>query len=71
MTRPVRLSALAARDLQQARDWFDGQEEGLGDKFLASVQQALERVSNNPDQYQVALLDLHRAQVRPFQYSLF
>lgn len=71
MTRPVRLSALAARDLQQARDWFDGQEEGLGDRFLSSVQQALERISGNPDQYQVALLDLHRAPVRPFQYSLF
>jgi hypothetical protein len=35
LTRPVRLSSLAARDLQQARDWFDGQEEGLGDKFLS------------------------------------
>lgn len=34
MSRPVRLSALAARDLQQARDWFDGQEPGLGDAFL-------------------------------------
>jgi hypothetical protein len=44
VNRPVRLSALAARDLQQARDWFDGQEEGLGDKFLASVEDTLERV---------------------------
>ena len=71
LTRPVRLSALAARDLQQARDWFDGQEEGLGDKFLSSVEQALERISRNPETYQVALLDLHRAPIRPFQYSLW
>ena len=71
LTRPVRLSALAARDLQQARDWFDGQEEGLGAKFLASVEQALERISRNPEAYQVALLDLHRAPIRPFQYSLW
>ena len=71
MTRPVRLSSLAARDLQQARDWFDGQEQGLGDKFLASVEQALERISKNAEQYQVALLDLHRAPIRPFQHSLW
>ena len=71
LTRPVRLSALAASDLQDARDWFDRQEQGLGDKFLASVERALERISRNPDQYQVALLDLHRAPVRPYQYSLW
>jgi hypothetical protein len=35
--RAVRLSALAARDLQQARDWFDRQEQGLGDTFLERV----------------------------------
>ena len=71
LTRPVRLSALAARDLQQARDWFDGQEEGLGDKILGSVERALERISKNAEQYQVALLDPHRAPIRPFQYSLW
>ena len=60
MTRPVRLSSLAALDLQRARDWF-----------LASVEQTLERISQNADQYQIALLDLHRAPIRPFQYSLW
>jgi toxin ParE1/3/4 len=71
VNRPVRLSSLAARDLQQARDWFDGQETGLGDKFLASVEQALEGISRNPETYQVALLDLRRAPVRPYKYSLW
>ena len=71
LTRPVRLSGLAALDLQQARDWFDQREEGLGDRFLASVEQTLERISQNADQYQLALLDLHRAPIRPFQYSIW
>ena len=71
LTRPVRLSSLAALDLQQAREWFDQREDGLGDRFLASVEQTLERISQNADQYQVALLDLHRAPIRPFQYSIW
>ena len=71
MTRPVRLSSLAALDLQQARTYFDQREDGLGDRFLASVEQTLERISQNADQYQVALLDLHRAPIRPFQYSIW
>jgi len=32
---------------------------------------ALERISQNAEQYQVALLDLHRAPIRPFQYSIW
>jgi len=71
LNRPVRISRLAALDLQQARDWFDQREDGLGDKFLGSVEQALERISANPEQYAVALLDLRRAPIRPFHYSLF
>jgi hypothetical protein len=71
LTRPVRLSSLAALDLQQAREWFDQREDGLGDRILASVDQTLERISKNADQYHVALLDLHRAPIRPFQYSLW
>ena len=71
MTRPVRLSSLAALDLQQARNWFDQRQAGLGDRFLESVEQTLERISTNAEQYQVALLDLHRAPIRPFQYSLW
>jgi hypothetical protein len=38
LTRPVRLSSLAALDLQMARDWFDQREAGLGDPFLARVE---------------------------------
>ena len=71
MTRPVRLSGLAAQDLQQARDWFDAREAGMGDKFLNSVEDALDRISRNAEQYQIALLDLRRAPVRPFNYSLW
>jgi hypothetical protein len=44
LNRPVRISWLAALDLQQARDWFDRREDGLGNKFLSSVEQALARV---------------------------
>ena len=66
LTRTVRLSNLAALDLQQARDWFDQREPGLGDRFLESVEQTLQRISTNADQYQIALFDLHRAPIRPF-----
>ena len=71
LNHPVRLSSLAALDLQQARDWFDAREPGRGDTFLERVNETITRISNNPDQYQLALLDLHRAPVRMFKYSVW
>ena len=64
MKRPVRLSALAALDLQKARDWFDAREPGLGDTFLERVNETINRISQNPEQYQVTIADLHRARSR-------
>jgi len=71
LNRPVRLSALAARDLQEARDWFDSREPGLGDTFLERVNDTIRRISENPLQYQVAVLDLRRAPVRRHRFSVW
>ena len=71
LTRPVRLSALAALDLQQARDWFDAREPGLGDTFLDRVNQTITRIAQNPNQYPVAVADLHRAPVPKHRWSVF
>ena len=71
LSHPVRLSALAADDLQQARDWFDAREPGLGDTFLERVNETIERIAANPEQYPVKLVDLHRAPVQRFDYGVW
>jgi hypothetical protein len=53
--RTVRLSTLAALDLQQARDWFDAREPGLGDTFLDRVNETIAKISQDPEQYQIAI----------------
>jgi hypothetical protein len=63
---PVRLSSLAALDLQRARDWLDTQEPGLGDTFLDEVNDTVARIAQNPNQYPIRLADLHRALVHKF-----
>jgi hypothetical protein len=51
LTHPVRLSALAALDIQQAREWHDARELGLGDQFLQRVNETMTRIGQNPHQY--------------------
>jgi hypothetical protein len=48
LTHLVRLSALAALDIQQAREWHDAREPGLGDQFLQRVNETMTRIGQNP-----------------------
>ena len=71
LSRPVQIGALALTDIGEARVWFDRQQEGLGETFLARVNETIQRVEQNPEQYQVKLLDLRQAPVRQFKYSVW
>jgi hypothetical protein len=48
LTHPVRLSALAALDIQQAREWHEVREPGIGDQFLQRVNETMTRIGQNP-----------------------
>ena len=71
LTHPVRLSALAALDIQQAREWHDAKEPGLGDQFLQRVNETMTRIGQNP----TPVPDDHRrrskGQPRQFKYGIW
>ena len=71
LTHPVRLSALAALDIQQAREWHDAQEPGLGDQFLQRVNETMTRIGQNPHQYPTIIEDIRRANLRQFKYGVW
>ena len=71
MTHPVHLSALAALDIQQAREWHDAQEPGLGDQFLQRVNETMTRIGQNPHQYPTIIEDVRRANLRQFKYGVW
>ena len=71
LTHPVRLSALAARDIQQAREWHDAREPGLGDQFLQRVNETMTRIGQNSHQYPTIIEDVRRANLRQFKYGVW
>ena len=71
LTHPVRLSALAALDIQQAREWHDARESGLGDQFLQRVNETMTRIGQNPHQYPTIIEDVRRANLRQFKYGVW
>jgi hypothetical protein len=71
LTHPVRLSALAALDIQQAREWHDAREPGLGDQFLQRVNETMTRIGQNPHPYPTIIEDVRRANLRHFKYGVW
>jgi plasmid stabilization system protein ParE len=49
VSRAIRLEAAATEELAAAIAWYDEQRPGLGDALLAAVDEAIERLANEPD----------------------
>ena len=53
----VRFRESAQKDVQQAFEHFESQSPGLGVTFIERVEEASERISRNPEQYQTVFQD--------------
>ena len=69
--KPVRFTRIAEEEVRQAADWYDQQSEGLGDKFLYRVREAVEKIAANPQGYAKAIGDVRRCMVPRFQDALW
>jgi toxin ParE1/3/4 len=61
----------AAADIEDAYRWYQEKQSELGDLFLAAVQTALERVTENPKAHPLVHRDVRRARLQRFPYGLF
>ena len=67
----VRLSPQARRDIAQAAQYYEREREGIGDKFVSRVGEAIERVEANPQGYALTYRQLRKCDLRKFPYSLW
>ena len=61
----------AEDDLEEAAAWYEARRAGLGREFLASIDQALERLKRHPDFGIPAHKTLRRTSVSRFPYGVF
>jgi len=50
-----------------AQDWYENEVPGLGGRFRAAVEVAIERISANPRQFPVIYKNVRRALLRRFR----
>jgi plasmid stabilization system protein ParE len=67
----VRLTRQAIADVDRAAAYYEGQSEGLGEKFLQRVEEAIAHIEIAPEGYAPVIKDVRRCNLAKFPYGLF
>jgi plasmid stabilization system protein ParE len=59
----------AADEVEQAHDWYERQQAGMGDEFLAELRRAERKVQEAPLAYRVVHRDTRRFLLHRFPYQ--
>jgi toxin ParE1/3/4 len=62
---------LAEADVQQASDWYEEKELGLGARFLDELRDSFARIRRMPLQFPAIGKGLRRALLRRFPYAIY
>ncbi|MCP4658590.1 MAG: type II toxin-antitoxin system RelE/ParE family toxin [bacterium] len=65
------LTPEAEDELTEAALWYENRRKGLGIEFLEEAERVFQRIEENPRLYQVVHLDIRRANLRRFPYSVY
>lgn len=58
-------------DLAESAEWYEGQERGLGQRFLDCAQKAFRRLPRSAELYSIRFADIRRLNIQGFPYGIF
>ena len=71
MSHRLIVRAKAEADILRAYRWYESELEGLGVRFLESLEDGLERISENPLHYAEIADGIRRKLLNKFPFGLF
>ena len=71
MNKPIIFRSLARMELDEAVDWYEKRQEGLGLELKETVDRMLARVVASPEQFRQVHGGARRAVLRRFPYTLY
>jgi len=66
----VRIHELAAKEFDEAIEWYELRSEGLGQRFKEATLRQIEKVKRNPRWFLVEEGDIYKAYVPKFPYKI-
>jgi plasmid stabilization system protein ParE len=68
---PLHFTPAARAEVIAAQDWYEAEAPGLGRRFRAEIDRAVQRMAATPRQFPVVFKTLRRARVKTFPHALF
>jgi toxin ParE1/3/4 len=68
---PIRLRRAAQTEYDDAADWYESRQRGLGLRFVAAVRQVLDDVSAQPDRYPETWPGVREAALSGWPYCVY
>ena len=68
--KALRFHPEAEAELVEAAIWYEEQQQGLGQRFLTCVQDALNRTLLNPELYPLVDCDVRRCLTKTFPFGI-
>ncbi len=61
----------AYQDIATAKEWYESQQVGLGNRFVLGFDAAIQLLKTNPHIYQKAYEEYRRVLIKKFPYAIF
>jgi toxin ParE1/3/4 len=71
MSTPIIFRRAARSEFDEAADWYESRQTGLGVAFTDAVQQVLDQIARQPDFHAEVYLDVREALVSGFPYCVY
>jgi toxin ParE1/3/4 len=70
MKRGFVLRRVAEKEFNDSIAWYDGEREGLGQEFRATIEEYFQCIADNPDRFPKIRGEVRRAIVRRFPFVI-
>lgn len=71
MAKKFRFDPGAEKDIQEAYQWYESQEEGVGNKFLKELNEKIDTIIEKPESRFSDEEGVRRASLKKFPYFIF
>ena len=65
------INPFAELELDEAKEWYNLQQEDLGERFVKEIDKTVFRINENPLQFPKEKKQIRKARVNNFPYSIF
>ena len=66
----VKIHELAAKEYDEAIEWYEIQSKGLGKQFKKSVIDNIKKIKKNPEWFLLEADNIHKAYIPKFPYKI-